>query len=142
MSQDPYRARRKAPACNGPVAPRDPEAVQRDIADLRAALQGKQPTEVFMTAVSPGTIAQFLHNAYYPSQEAYLEALGEAMKPEYRAITDAGFVLQLDCPDFTGLGEPVENGGLAEFRRKLDRRVKILNDALEGIGPDRLRMHL
>src|SRR5437870_1863751 len=71
MAQDPYRARRKAPACNGPVAQRDSDAVQRDIANLRAALQGRQPPEVFMTAVSPGTIAQFLHNAYYPTTEAY-----------------------------------------------------------------------
>ena len=142
MAQDPYRARRKAPACNGPVAPRDPEAVQRDIGNLRDALQGREPTEVFMTAVSPGTIAQFLHNAYYPTDEAYLEALAEAMQPEYRAIVDAGFLLQLDCPDFTGLGERVENGGLQEFRARLERRVQVLNGALEGLPPDRVRMHL
>jgi len=142
MAQDPYRARRKAPACNGPVAPRDADAGQRDIENLRSALRGRQPTEVFMTAVSPGTIAQFLQNAYYPTTEAYLEALAEAMRPEYQAIVDAGFLLQLDCPDFTGLGAQIENGGLGEFRRNLQRRVDVLNDALEGLPPEQLRMHL
>jgi len=143
MSQDPYRTRRKAPACNGPVAPRDTAAVQRDIEHLQAALQGRQPTEVFMTAVSPGTIAQFLHNAYYPTPDAYLEALAEAMRPEYKAIVDAGFLLQLDCPDFTGLGERVEDGGgIDAFRSRLQRRIAILNSALDGLPPERLRMHL
>jgi 5-methyltetrahydropteroyltriglutamate--homocysteine methyltransferase len=142
MTQDPYRARRNAPACNGPVAPLDPDAVQRDIGHLRAALAGKQPTEVFMTAVSPGTIAQFLHNAYYATQDAYLEALADAMKPEYRAIVDAGFLLQVDCPDFTGLGERIQPGKLSEFRTNLQHRVEVLNHALEGLPPDRLRMHL
>ncbi len=142
MAQDPYRGRRKAPACDGPVTPRDPDAVQRDIANLRAALQGKTPTEVFMTAVSPGTIAQFLHNAYYPSEEAYLRALADAMKPEYRAIVEAGFLLQVDCPDFTGLGERIGQGKLGEFRAGLQRRIEILNGALDGLPPERLRMHL
>jgi len=142
MAQDPYRGRRKAPACDGPVAPGDPDAVQRDIANFRAALRGKAPTDVFMTAVSPGTIAQFLHNAYYPSEEAYLNALADAMKPEYRAIIDAGFVLQVDCPDCTGLGERIEGGKLGDFRASLERRVEVLNYALDGLPPEQLRMHL
>jgi 5-methyltetrahydropteroyltriglutamate--homocysteine methyltransferase len=142
MSQDPYRARRRAPACDGPVSQRDPDAVHRDIANFKAGLAGKQPTDAFMTAVSPGTIAQFLHNAYYPTPESYLQALADAMRPEYRAIVDAGFILQLDCPDFTGLGERIEPGELGDFRRRLERRVEILNYALEGLPPDQLRMHL
>jgi len=142
MAQDPYRARRSAPACNGPIDQRDPDAVQRDIANFRAALGGRQPSDAFMTAVSPGTIAQFLHNAYYPTPEAYLYALAEAMRPEYRAIVDAGFLLQVDCPDFTGLGERIEEGKLGDFQANLERRVEVLNYALDGLPPERLRMHL
>ncbi|HEY3118766.1 MAG TPA: cobalamin-independent methionine synthase II family protein, partial [Chloroflexota bacterium] len=142
MAEDPYRARRNTPACNGPVSLRDPDAVQRDIANLRAALQGKEPAEVFMTAVSPGTIAQFLPNEYYASQEDYLNALADVMKLEYRAIIDAGFLLQIDCPDSTGLGQRIPPGGLAEFRTSLAQRLEVLNYALEGLPPDRLRMHL
>jgi 5-methyltetrahydropteroyltriglutamate--homocysteine methyltransferase len=143
MAQDPYRARRVTPACNGPVAPRDPDAVHRDIANLRAALQASSPPgEVFMTAVSPGTIAQFLQNAYYPTDEAYLYALAEAMQPEYRAVVDAGLLLQLDCPDLTGLGAQAEDRGLAAFRADKQLHVEALNSALEGLPPDRLRIHL
>src|SRR5919198_2482759 len=87
------------PACNGPVAWQDREAVMKEIANLKAALSGVQPAEVFMTAASPGVIAHFLHNEYYPSHEAYLTRLADVMKEEYDAIYQAGFVLQIDCPD-------------------------------------------
>jgi 5-methyltetrahydropteroyltriglutamate--homocysteine methyltransferase len=142
MLQDPYRSRRRTPACNGPVALRDPDAVQRDIANLRAAAQAAPPTEVFMTAVSPGTIAQFLRNTYYPSHEAYIAALAEAMRPEYRAIVDAGFVLQLDCPDLTGLGEHIAPDALPAFRSRIQLHVEALNHALDGLPPEQLRLHL
>jgi len=142
MAQDPYRTRRNAPACNGPVALRDPDAVQRDIANLHAAVQSAPATDVFMTAVSPGTIAQFLRNTYYPPLEAYLYALADAMKPEYRAIVEAGFVLQLDCPDLTGLGAQVERPGREEFRKGVQLRVEALNHALDGLPPEQLRLHL
>src|SRR5436309_9427566 len=87
------------PACNGPIAWKDKEAVQKDIAHLKAALSGVQPTEAFMTAASPGVIAHFLRYEYYPSREAYLARLADVMKEEYDAIYQAGFVLQIDCPD-------------------------------------------
>ena len=87
------------PACNGPIAWKDIGAVQKDIAQLRTALSGVQPAEVFMTAASPGVIAHFLRNEYYPSREAYLARLADVMKEEYDAIAQAGFVLQIDCPD-------------------------------------------
>src|SRR5207237_4105015 len=78
---------------------KDGEAVQRDIANLRTAVAGKQVSEAFMTAAAPGQIARFQANSYYPTDEAYIFALAEAMRAEYRAIVEAGFVLQLDCPD-------------------------------------------
>jgi 5-methyltetrahydropteroyltriglutamate--homocysteine methyltransferase len=142
MAQDPYRARRRTPSCNGPVSLRDPDAIPRDIANLRRALQGKQPADVFMTAVSPGTIAQFLQNAYYPTHEAYIYALADAMKAEYHAIADAGFALQIDCPDLTGLGERVQDAQRDAFRTRVRLHVEALNQALDGLPPEQLRLHL
>src|SRR5258706_19757 len=87
------------PACNGPIDWKDRAAVQKDVANLRAAVDGASPTEAFMTAASPGVIAHFLQNTYYPTREAYLARLVDVMKEEYDAIHRAGFVLQVDCPD-------------------------------------------
>jgi 5-methyltetrahydropteroyltriglutamate--homocysteine methyltransferase len=87
------------PACNGPIDWKDRAAVQKDVANLRAAVDAAQPTETFMTAASPGVIAHFLQNSYYPSRGAYLARLVDVMKDEYDAIYRSGFVLQVDCPD-------------------------------------------
>jgi len=139
---DPSRARRKMPACIGPVAVQDADAVQRDIATLKDAVKGVSPTEVFMTAVSPGTIATFLFNQHYPSEEAYIYALADAMKSEYKAIIEAGFLLQLDCPDLTSLGRDRAGLELDQLRRRTAMHVEALNYALEGLPPEQLRMHL
>ncbi len=93
------RRRVHTPACDGPVAVRDQDAVLRDIENFQAALQGVQPEEAFLCAASPGVIAQVMANTYYPSREAYLYALADAMRDEYKAIVAAGFMLQVDCPD-------------------------------------------
>ncbi|HZT08829.1 MAG TPA: cobalamin-independent methionine synthase II family protein [Chloroflexota bacterium] len=142
-ARDPSRARRKMPACIGPIELRDAKAVHRDIANLRSAVTAANPTDVFMTAVSPGTISVFLHNFYYPSEEAYIYALADAMKYEYRAIVDAGFVLQVDCPDLTSLGRassgPEE---VVRVRAATHMHVEALNYALEGLPTEQLRMHL
>src|SRR6185295_4131714 len=82
-----------------PIAWRDKDAIQQDITTLKAAVGTRQAEEVFMTAASPGVIANFLPNAYYPSEEAYLYALAAVMQHEYRSIVQAGFLLQIDCPD-------------------------------------------
>ena len=87
------------PACTGPIIYRGKAELDRDIANLKAAVAGANVTEVFMTAASPGVISLFLANQYYPTHEAYLSALADAMKEEYHAISQAGFLLQLDCPD-------------------------------------------
>src|SRR5213079_1202297 len=96
---DPGRARRKTPACTGPVALRDPEAARADVANLQAVFPQVRAREGFLTAASPGVISLFFHNDHYPSHEAYLFAIAEAMKHEYEAVAGAGFVLQVDCPD-------------------------------------------
>jgi 5-methyltetrahydropteroyltriglutamate--homocysteine methyltransferase len=131
------------PACNGPIAWKDREAVQKDIAQLKAALSGVQPAEVFMTAASPGVIAHFLRNEYYPSREAYLARLADVMKEEYDAIAQAGFVLQIDCPDLAmGRHLAFPDLSTAEFLKIAEANVEALNHALRDIPPDRLRLHL
>ena len=128
------------PSCDGEVAYRDLSMVQADIANLRAASDGA--TDVFMSAASPGVIEMFMANTYYPSTEEYLFALADAMKTEYDAINQAGFVLQLDCPDLAcewSIGPEVSK---EEFRRVVAMRLAAIDHATRDIPPDRLRMHL
>jgi 5-methyltetrahydropteroyltriglutamate--homocysteine methyltransferase len=131
------------PACNGPIAWRDHAAVQRDIANLKAALSGVNPAEAFMTAASPGVIAHFLQNEYYPSRDAYLARLADVMKEEYDAISQAGFLLQVDCPDLA-MGRHLRFPELStpEFLKIAEANIEALNHALRDIPPDRLRLHL
>ncbi len=140
---DPGRSRRKTPACNGPIGVRDPAAARNDIAHLTAALAATPSTDAFLTAASPGVVSLFFRNAYYPTEEAYLEAIAEAMRHEYKAITDAGFVLQVDCPDL-GMGRHIQHADLSlpEWRKKAELHVEALNHALRDIPPGQLRMHL
>jgi 5-methyltetrahydropteroyltriglutamate--homocysteine methyltransferase len=131
------------PSCNGAIDWKDRTAVQKDVANLRAALEGVQATEAFMTAASPGVIAHFLRNEHYPSREAYLARLVDVMKDEYDAIHRAGFVLQVDCPDLA-MGRHLAFPTLsnAEFVKIAEANVEALNHALRDIPADRLRMHL
>jgi 5-methyltetrahydropteroyltriglutamate--homocysteine methyltransferase len=135
--------RLKRPACTGPVTCKDQGAVQRDIANLKAALANNNVAEAFMSAASPGVISIFLANQYYKSHEAYLAALADAMRPEYQAITAAGFILQIDCPDLA-MGRHIQfpDATLAEFRKNIAMHVEALNHALEGIPAERVRIHL
>jgi len=131
------------PACTGPIAWKDLEAVQRDIDTLKAAVGTPQVEEVFMTAASPGVIANFLPNVYYRTEEAYLYALAEAMKQEYQAIVQAGFLLQVDCPDLamtrvTQFADLTVN----QFKDVVALHIDVLNAALEGLPPERMRLHL
>ena len=131
------------PACTGPISLRDQDAVHRDIANLRAAVQEVQPEGVFMPAASPGAIAQVMQNNYYPTQEAYLYALADAMRYEYQTIVAAGFSLQLDCPDLA-MQRHVRfaDAPIDEFRRHLQQSVEVLNYALSGIPPEQVRVHV
>ncbi|HEX9749530.1 MAG TPA: cobalamin-independent methionine synthase II family protein [Methylomirabilota bacterium] len=142
------RAERRAailrPACNGPIDWKDRTAVQKDVANLRAAVDGAGPTEeAFMTAASPGVIAHFLQNSHYPSREAYLARLVDVMKEEYDAIHRAGFVLQVDCPDLA-MSRHLAFPDLSDaaFVKIAEGNVEALNHALRDIPPDRLRLHL
>jgi 5-methyltetrahydropteroyltriglutamate--homocysteine methyltransferase len=131
------------PACNGPIEWKDRSAVQKDVANLQAALKNVQPIEAFMTAASPGVIAHFMRNEHYPSREAYLARLVEVMKEEYDAIHRAGFVLQVDCPDLAmsrHLAFPELSN--AQFLKIAEGNVEALNYALRDIPADRVRLHL
>ena len=131
------------PACTGPISWKDWPAIEQDIGNLKAASDSVEVEEVFMTAASPGVIANFLPNEYYPSEEAYLYALADVMKDEYKAIVDAGLLLQIDCPDlamtrvtqFSHLSEE-------EFKRVVELHVEVVNYALSGLEPERMRLHL
>ncbi len=134
----PYRR----PACNAPIAWQDFSAVEKDIANLKAATEGLPVEEVFMTAVSPGTLANFFPNRYYPTREAYLEAVAEVMKREYEAIGQAGFLLQLDCPDLALRSTWFPDLSIPEFRTVVAQNVEALNAATRDIPAEHVRMHV
>ena len=133
----------KRPACTGPVAWKDWPAVERDIQNLKDGAAAAGADEVFMTSPSPGQIGRFLQNRYYPSDEKYLYTLADVMKREYKAIVDAGFVLQIDCPDLAlGRHTQFANLTLREFRDVAAMHVEVLNYAVADLAPDRMRIHV
>jgi 5-methyltetrahydropteroyltriglutamate--homocysteine methyltransferase len=133
----------KRPACTAAITYKNLDAVNRDIADLKAAIAESKPAEAFLTAASPGVISIFLGNHHYKTHEAYLAALADAMKTEYNAIHQSGLILQVDCPDFA-MGRHIQfpDATVDEFRRNLAMHVEALNHALAGIPEDRVRIHL
>ncbi len=140
---DPGRSRRKTPACNASIGVRDAQAARTDVAHLTAALASVKAREGFLTAASPGVISLSFRNEYYPTEEAYLFAIAEAMRPEYETIAAACLVLQIDCPDL-GMGRHIQHADLsvAEWRKKAQLHIEALDHALANIAPERLRMHL
>ena len=133
----------KRPICRGPIKVQDLTPLHQDIARVKAALQRAKVPEGFMTAASPGTIAVFQPNEYYPSHEAYLEALAEAMREEYETIVKAGLILQIDCPDLA-MGRHIRFRGVddAEFVRNAELQVAAMNHALARVPADKVRFHV
>ncbi|MBV9582396.1 MAG: cobalamin-independent methionine synthase II family protein [Chloroflexi bacterium] len=131
------------PTCDGPVELRDGSQVRQDIATLETALRHANHDQAFMSAASPGVIETFMPTTYYASDRAYLEALAAAMADEYRAIVDAGFVLQIDCPDLA-MSRTTRFAALsdAEFRSLARLHVEALNQAIDGLPRARMRLHL
>jgi 5-methyltetrahydropteroyltriglutamate--homocysteine methyltransferase len=140
---DPGRSRRKTPACNGPIRVSDGAAVRTDVKNLRSALGTNQVQRAFISAASPGVVSLFFRNDYYLSQGAYLEAIADAMRPEYEAIVAGGFEVQIDCPDLA-MGRHIQyaNLELSEFRKRAGAHVEALNQALANIPPERARIHI
>jgi 5-methyltetrahydropteroyltriglutamate--homocysteine methyltransferase len=131
------------PLCTGEVRSKGSADLAKDIANLKAAMTAHGVERGFMNAASPGVIALFLPNAFYPSREAYLAALAAAMREEYRAIVAAGLDLQVDCPDLA-LSRHMLFAELSDedFLRIAASHVEALNDALAGIDPARVRVHI
>ena len=140
---DPGRSRRKTPACNAPISVRDRQAAVDDADNLKAALGGVKAAGAFMSAASPGVVSLFFRNDHYPSQEAYLYAIADAMRHEYETVAKAGIVLQIDCPDLA-MGRHIQyyNVDLATFRNAAQMHIEAMNHALANIPPDQLRIHV
>ena len=136
-------AKLRAPTCSGPIGWKDFGAVRQELALMQQAIAGKYVAEVFLSAASPGVIANMLANDYYPSDEAYLQALADTLREEYQAIVEAGFLLQVDCPDLAmSRNSQFSHLSLEEFKKVAEMHVEVLNSALEDIDPERMRMHV
>ena len=131
------------PMCVGEVKSKGQDELLKDIANLKAGMNACDVDEGFMNAASPGVISLFLQNDFYPDRTAYLAALSDAMRDEYKTIVDSGLFLQLDCPDlalsrhmlFTDLSDD-------EFLKIASLHVEALNNALSEIDPSRVRVHI
>ncbi len=133
----------RRPRCTGPIRVKDLGPVREDIANFKAALDGAAVTEGFMNAASPGVIAMFQPNDHYPSDDAYLGALAEAMQAEYEEINRAGLVLQIDSPDLAvGRHMMFKDVSEAVFLARAERHVEALNHALRNIPPSMVRLHV
>ena len=133
----------RRPKCVGQVEPKTLAPLQEDLDHMAAAIAKHKPVGGFMNSASPGVIALFQPNEYYPSQDAYLEALAEAMRPEYEAIVASGLYLQLDSPDL-GLGRHMmyKDRSDDEYLKLIGGHVEALNHALRNVPADRVRMHV
>jgi 5-methyltetrahydropteroyltriglutamate--homocysteine methyltransferase len=131
------------PFCTGEIKSKETADLQHDLNNLRAAVDKQQVKKAFMNAASPGVIALFLPNQYYPSREKYIEALAEVMKAEYKTIIDAGFDLQLDCPDLA-LSRHMLFQDLSDeaFIKIANTHVEALNYAIADLPKDRVRIHI
>lgn len=137
----------RAPATNQPIFCVEAlkyigqDEIRRDIDNFKSALQGVAVEEAFMPAISPGTIEHWLWNEHYPTDEAFLYAVADAMKEEYKAIADAGFILQIEDPDLPDGWQIFPQMTVEEYRRYAAVRVDALNHALADIPQDRVRFH-
>jgi 5-methyltetrahydropteroyltriglutamate--homocysteine methyltransferase len=133
--------RPKAWVCTGPIAYVGQEVLRADIDNLKAALDGVKAEEAFLTAISPSNLELYYENQFYRTAEEYLTALADAMHVEYRAIVDAGFILQIDDPRMATHYNRTPNASIEECRKFMALRVEAVNHALRGIPEDRVRFH-
>ena len=129
--------------CVGPITYTGLAAIQRDIADLKAALKGISITEAFLPVAAPASVIPDRKNEYYRNDEEMQVAIAEAMRTEYRAIAESGILLQLDdARAAVTYDRMVPPAGLSDYRKWLERQIEILNHAVEGIPADRIRYHV
>jgi len=131
------------PAATGAVSYGNRFFVDRDLRNLKTACGAHGVEEAFINSVSPGVMTKFVPNMYYDTEDTYVEALIEALRPEYEAITDAGFILQIDAPDLgSARHNQYQDMDEADFLKVAERNVEALNEATRNINPDRMRMHI
>ena len=124
-----------------PITYKGHAQLKRDIDNLKAALNGVKAEEVFMPAISPSNIEDWQRNAYYKSQEEYIFAIADAMREEYQAIVDAGFLVQIDDPRLVTYYIIHPEASIADCRKWAEIRVAALNHALRDIAPEKIRFH-
>src|SRR6185437_9927809 len=133
--------RPKAWVCSGPIAYVGQKELRVDIENLKAALKDAKAEDAFLTAISPSNLELYYENQYYRSGEEYLTALADAMRVEYQAIVDAGFVLQIDDPRMATHYNRTPDASVEDCRKFMALRIEALNYALRGIPPERIRFH-
>jgi 5-methyltetrahydropteroyltriglutamate--homocysteine methyltransferase len=134
-------ARPKALVCGGPIKYVGQDELRVDLENLKSALQGRRHEDAFVTAISPSNLELYYENRYYKSDEEYLAALSDAMRVEYLAIVEAGFVLQIDDPRMATHYNRAVEATIEDCRRFIALRVEALNYALRGIPADKIRFH-
>ena len=136
-------AKYRRPRCIAEIRVKNLAPLQEDLNNIQSAIDAAAPTEGFMNAASPGVVALFQPNDFYPSQDDYLTALAEALRVEYEAIADAGIILQIDAPDLAmGRHTMYRERSLEEFEVLAARHIEVLNHALRNVPADRVRMHV
>jgi 5-methyltetrahydropteroyltriglutamate--homocysteine methyltransferase len=134
-------ARQNHMVCTAPISYRGTAQLQADIDNLKAALNGAKPEEVFMPAISPTSAADWQRNGYYKTEEEYLFAIADALREEYEAIVKAGFLLQVDDPHLVTYWIKEPDLTLQQCRKWAEVRVEALNHALRNIAPEKIRHH-
>jgi len=136
-------SREAVPCCTGPVAYSDRRPLETDLKNLAVACATAKPVEAFMNAASPGVLTKFVPDRYYQDEDAYVDALANALKEEYEAIVKAGFILQIDAPDLgSARHNQYQHLSDDEFLRIAERNIAALNHATANIPPQAMRMHL
>jgi 5-methyltetrahydropteroyltriglutamate--homocysteine methyltransferase len=131
------------PGCNGAVTSKGTADAEADIVHFQEALKHSPPVDAFMNAASPGVVSMFLGNSYYKTEEEFLYAVADAMLPEYKAITEAGLLLQLDCPDLAMTRHrEFADAPLGDFRRYATQHIEVLNYALDQLPREQTRVHI
>ena len=128
-------------ACNGPIAYKGHQQVQADIENLKAATRAAKVEDVFMPAISPTSVEDWQKNRYYRTQEEYLFAIADAMREEYRAIADAGLILQIDDPHIATYYVIRSDMSIEQIRKWAEQHVEALNHALRDIPREKVRWH-
>jgi 5-methyltetrahydropteroyltriglutamate--homocysteine methyltransferase len=127
--------------CSGPLGAKSLDLLKRDLDTLKEAAQGKDVEELFMCFISPGWLQEWIWNDHYGSEEEFVLAMGEAVTPYYKAIVEAGMVLQIDAPDIVDNWSWDRWSDVSAYRKNLETRLEAISNAISGLPEDRVRLH-